>query len=100
MVKVVAPVIGTVEAPPESVFWLKLPSGDVSVHEATPLVFQNIEVRAPSGTESGTAQMPPSGGPAGAAAAGVEVAFGADACCCTITTGVTAGVAGAGTPTW
>ena len=82
MVKVVAPVIGTVEAPPESEFWLKLPSGDVSVHEETPLVFQKIDVRAPRGTDSGTAQMSTSGGTVGAAgaAADVEVPFGSDIC--------------------
>lgn len=53
---VVASESGTVEAPPERAFSLKLPSGLVTVHDVTFFVFQNIEVREPTGTEEGTAQ--------------------------------------------
>ena len=62
----------TVAAPPESDDWLKLPSGEVSVQLVTPFVLQKIEVRAPSGTEAGTAQMSTFG-----VTAGVVVAAGA-----------------------
>ncbi len=55
--KVVAPVSGTVAAPPESELWLKLPSGEVSVQLVTPCVFQKIDVRVASGTDAGTAQI-------------------------------------------
>lgn len=65
MVNTVAPVIGTVAAPPESVFSEKLPSGLFMVHDVTPFVFQKIEVRAPSGTVAGTAQISTSGGTVG-----------------------------------
>ena len=57
MVKVVAPVMGTVEAPPERLDWLKLPSGEVSVQFETPWVFQNIDVRVSRGTDAGTAHI-------------------------------------------
>ena len=57
IVNVVAPESGTVAAPPESEFCEKLPSGEVSVHEVTPLVDQKIVVRAASGTVAGTAQI-------------------------------------------
>lgn len=57
MVNVVALVSGTVAAPPESELWLKLPSGEVSVHCVTPCVFQKMEVRVASGTDAGTAQI-------------------------------------------
>lgn len=54
---VVGPESGTVDAPPESVFSLKLPSGLVTVHDETFFVFQNTDVRDPIGTEAGTAQI-------------------------------------------
>ena len=57
IVKVVGPVSGTVAAPPESEFWLKLPSADFSVQAFMPCVFQKMDVRAPSRTEAGTAQI-------------------------------------------
>ena len=57
IVKVVAPVSATVEAPPESEFCEKLPSGEDTAQFVTPCEFQNIEVRDPSGTVAGTAQM-------------------------------------------
>jgi hypothetical protein len=50
-------VSGTVDAPPLRVVWVKLPSGDVSMQSVTPCVFQKIEVRAPSGTVVGDAQI-------------------------------------------
>ena len=58
---VVAPVKGTVAAPPESACSSKLPSGEEMVQESTPLVFQKTEVRVPSGTLAGTAQISTSG---------------------------------------
>ena len=57
IVNVVRPVIGTVAAPPESVFSKKFPTELVMVQEVTPCVFQKIEVRPPSGTLSGEAQI-------------------------------------------
>ena len=57
MLNVVAPESGTVDAPPERLVSLKLPSGLVIVHDTTPLVFQKTEVREPSGTRAGTAQI-------------------------------------------
>ena len=65
IVKTVAPLSGTVAPPPESEAWLKLPSGEVTVQEVTPLVFQNRVVREPRGTDVGTAQMLASGGMTG-----------------------------------
>ena len=97
MVYVVAPVSGTVAAAPESVDSEKLPSGDVSVQLATPCVFQKIDVREPSGTVAGTAQICTTGVPVGTGAAGVA-AGGVDAGpCWSVTCG---GVAGGGVPTW
>ena len=77
MVKVVACVMGTVAAPPESEFWLKLPTEDVSTQLNTPCVFQKIEVRPPRGTEAGTAQISALGVTLGVEVAGVVVAAGA-----------------------
>ena len=71
MVNVVGPVNGTVEAPPLSVLSLKLPSGLVTVHDSTPLVFQNTDVRVPRGTLSGTAQIWTSAGTEGSCVSGV-----------------------------
>src|SRR3989344_3782276 len=85
MVKVVAAVIGTVAAPPESEDWLKLPSGEDSTQLVTPCVFQKMDVRPPSGTEAGTAQMSALGGTTGAAGAGAVVVA---------TTGLGVGVVG------
>lgn len=76
MVNVVAAVIGCVAAPPESEFWLKPPLADVSVQLTTPCVFQKIEVRPPSATDAGTAQMSTLGVPV-TTTAGVVVAAGA-----------------------
>lgn len=57
IVNVVEPVIATVEAPPERDFCEKLPSGLVSVQLVTPCVVQKIDVREPSGTVAGAAQI-------------------------------------------
>lgn len=57
IVKTVAPVIGAVEAPPESELCEKLPSGEVSVQFVTPCEVQKIEVRVPKETVAGEAQM-------------------------------------------
>lgn len=54
---VVAPESGTVEAPPESAVSLKLPSGLVTRQLCTFFDFQKIEVREPTGTDAGTAQI-------------------------------------------
>ena len=97
MVNVVGPESGTVAAPPESVFSLKLPSGEEMVHDATPALFQKTEVRVPSGTLAGTAQISTCG-------ATVETVVGADV----VGVGVGAKVVcwitgcagGAGVPTW
>ena len=67
MVNTVSAVIGTVEALPESDDWEKLPSGDVSVQLVTPVAFQKIEVRPPSDTEVGDAQICTTGGTYGVA---------------------------------
>jgi len=75
IVKVVAAVIGTVEAPPESESCEKLPSGEVSVHEVTPCVFQKIDVRAPSETDGGTAQISAFGSTVGVVVAFFDVVF-------------------------
>ena len=76
MVKVVAPVMGTVEAAPASEFCEKLPSGEVSVQLAAPCVFQKIEVRAPSGTAEGTAHISTCAGTVEVAVVAVVVATG------------------------
>ena len=65
MEKTVAPVKGTVDALPERRRSLKLPSGLVTMHDATPLEFQNIAVREPRGTEAGVAHIAAAGGTAG-----------------------------------
>jgi hypothetical protein len=62
IVNVVACVMGTVEAPPEREFWLKLPSELDSLHDCTPCALQKILVRVPRGTRFGTAQMLASAG--------------------------------------
>src|SRR3990167_7464503 len=62
MENVVAAVMGCVAAPPESEFWLKPPFGEVSVQFVTPCVFQKMDVRPPSGTDAGTAQISTLGG--------------------------------------
>ncbi len=91
MVYVVAPESGTVAAPPLSEFWVKLPSGEVSWHEVTPLALQKTVVRAPSGTAAGTAQISALGstyGPLEVAAvvvaAGFGVALGVMLPCCAV----------------
>ena len=100
IVNVVAPVIGTVEAPPDSEFWLKLPSGDVSVQLVTPWLFQKTDVRASSGTETGAAQIFACGvivgavDAAGADWVGAEAAGVVTSVCCNV------GVVAAGVPTW
>ena len=93
----VGPESGVVAAPPESECSLKLPSGEVMVHDSTPLVFQKIEARAPKGTFEGTAQISTFGSTAGGADASVEVApvpLGT-----LFFTGATTGSAGGGNPT-
>lgn len=95
IVNTVGPARGTVDALPESVLWLKLPSGLVTMHDVTPLEFQNIEVRVPTETEAGTAHTATAGGTAGAAEDGAAV--------CGLAAGFaaatgTAGAALAGTP--
>ena len=95
MVNVVAPESGTVEAPPETVFSLKLPSGLVIAHSSTPFVFQKIDVRAPSGTREGTAQISTSGSTV-AAGGGVGVVCLFDTVvvvCFFVTAGAIVGVA-------
>lgn len=57
MVKTVGPARGTVAPPPLKDVCEKLPSGDVSVHDAAFLEFQKIVVRPPKGAEAGTAQI-------------------------------------------
>ncbi len=57
IVNTVAAVSGTVDAPPLSEVCEKLPSGDVSMQSVTPCVFQKIDVRAPSGTVAGDADI-------------------------------------------
>src|SRR3989344_3426308 len=76
MENVVAAVMGCVAAPPESEFWLKPPLGEVSVQFVTPWVFQKMDVRPPSGTEAGTAQISTFGGTSGVAVAAVVVGAG------------------------
>lgn len=99
MVKVVGPESGTVAAPPESEFSLKLPSGEVMEHEATPLAFQKIEVRVPSETFSGTAQISTRGWTAGTTVCEVAAEVVATvAACCTAAAG--GGGGGGGAPTW
>src|SRR3990167_5866950 len=96
MENVVAAVIGCVAAPPESEFWLKPPFGEVSVQFVTPCVFQKIDVRPPSGTEAGTAQISTFAGTVGVVVAAVVVAvFAAGFLVCW---SVTAG-GGGGVPT-
>ena len=97
MVKVVGPESGTVAAPPERVFSLKLPSGLVTSHVSTPFVFQNIEVRAPRDTRSGTAQMSTSGFAFDICTEGEALDDDEPALACWTTTGCE-GVCG--TPTW
>ena len=101
MVKVVAPVSGTVEAAPERELCEKLPSGELSVQFVAFCVFQNIEVRAPSGTAEGTAQISTCAGTAGVEVAVVVVVTGLGAglagcvvCCTSVTCGC------GGCPTW
>jgi len=79
MVNVVAPESGTVAAPPESACSSKLPSGEEMVHDSTPLLFQKTDVREPSGTLSGTAQISTSAGIVEAVGVGVGVGEAADA---------------------
>ena len=102
IVNVVAVVIGTVDPPPFSVLWEKLPSGEVSVHETTPSAFQKIDAREPSETDAGTAQISIFVGATGACAAGVCVAF--VGCCVSWTCGFVADGVAAGVvftvPTW
>ena len=62
IVKVLSRVNGRVEAFPESVLCEKLLSDDVSVQSRTPCELQKIEVREPSATLSGTAQISTPGG--------------------------------------
>ncbi len=93
------PTIGTVEAPPDRDVSEKLPSGLVTIHEFTPLEFQKIDVRAPIGTDEGTAQMSACGGTydAGVVATGGRGTGGlgeATTCCV-----MRWAVSGAG-PTW
>src|SRR3569832_320797 len=100
IVKVVAVVIGTVEAPPESDVCEKLPSGDVSVHSLTPCVFQKIDVREPRFTFAGTAQMSTFGSTVLVVVATgfVVVATGFAGVCETVTCGDS--VICCGAPTW
>lgn len=95
---VVAPESGTVAAPPESESSLKLPSGEVIEQVETPLVFQNTDVRVPSDTLSGTAQISTCGGTVGACGCGAGAGAGAGAggVACFSTTGTEGG---AGEPT-
>ncbi len=106
MLKVVGSVKGTVAAPPESDDWLKLPSGEVSLHSVTFSVFQKMVVREPSGTEGGTAQMSTRAGRTGAdgaiACTTVGVAFCTGVCVRTTEVcveGAWTGAVGAGVPT-
>jgi hypothetical protein len=69
---VVGAASGTVDAPPFKDVCVKLPSGDVMMHSVTPCEFQNTDVRAPSGTVAGDAQISTF---ASGSAAGVVVAF-------------------------
>jgi len=88
IVNVVAPVKGTVAAAPEREDSLKLPSGEVSVQLVTPCVFQKTEVRAPSGTDEGTAQITACAGTVGAVdVATVVVAIDFGGFCCSVTCG-------------
>ena len=76
---------------------MKLPSGEVSVHETTPTAFQKTVVRAPTGTLAGTAQMSTLGGtvePVGVGT-GVGVGLGLDL----VTLPEEETTAGAGCPT-
>ena len=78
--------IGCVDAPPETEVWLKPPSGDVSTQFETPCEFQKTDVRAPSATDIGTAQISTLGGIVGvvedAVAAEFFVAEPPDFGCC------------------
>jgi len=79
MVYVVAPESGTVAPPPESELCEKLPSGDVSEHVAAFFDVQKIVVRAPSGTDAGTAQISAEiGGDVGTGAATFVVLAGCE----------------------
>lgn len=97
IVKVVAPERGTVAAPPESACSLKLVSDEVMVHESTFFAFQKTVVRAPKGTEGGTAQMSTFGSPTG-----VVVAAGSGAGGTLFFAGGAgdSGGGGGGVPTW
>ena len=57
MVNVVGPESATVAAPPERVFCVKLPSGELSRHEVTFFALQKTVVLDPSFTCVGIAQM-------------------------------------------
>lgn len=57
MIKKVGPVRGAVATFPEILFSLRAPSGLDTTHDDTPFAFQKIDVRAPDGTDTGTAQM-------------------------------------------
>lgn len=59
MKKVLAPEIGTVEAPPERVRPEKL--GPVAAHEVTPFEFQKIYARVPRRTDAGSDHISTSG---------------------------------------
>lgn len=85
MVNTVSAVIGTVAALPESDDCEKLPSGDVSVQLATPVALQKIEVRAPSVTDDGDAQICTFGATYGSDTTGAVVVA---ACCESFTLGV------------
>ena len=89
--KVVAPLSGTVAAPPERVVWLKLPSGEVTVQVSTPCVFQNMETREPIGTLAGTAHISTFG-----SISRVVVGFGAGGFGLTLSVGFVSARTGAG----
>src|ERR1700722_3186169 len=92
MLYVVAPVSGTVEAAPESELSEKLPSGDVSVQLVTPCACQKTDVRAPSGTSEGTAQISACAGTVEVAAVVVAAVCctGCSSVCCKVTCGAAA----------